>query len=200
MWDVVLLSDWEIKERKRKKSVAQISILAGSPNFRNLIWLSRFCLKPDAWMIWDFQWSLVPCDSNGRLPSARVDLCRKSGNSLLLPCATASEREGKLVQLLSAFCPRLLSGCWRGDDDSIAVACEGDAVDGNAALRRITAAATISRRCLKKLNWWWWHDPYFHPLPGRQTRTTALHCTCTFVLRFFDYACTVLTNELMYNY
>lgn len=55
----------------------------------------------------------VPCDSNGRLPSARVDLCKKARKFFASPVRDCGRegREGrkKGVRLLSAFSPRLLS-------------------------------------------------------------------------------------------
>ena len=59
----------------------------------------------------------MPCDSNGRLPSAPVDLFEKLGNSLLLPCATASERaeveeKGRGGKGSICFHPFLL-GCYQ---------------------------------------------------------------------------------------
>ena len=54
----------------------------------------------------------MPCDSNGRLPSAPVDLFEKLGNSLLLPCATASERAEVEEKGSICFHPFLL-GCYQ---------------------------------------------------------------------------------------
>lgn len=58
---------------------------------------------------------------------------------------------GPVLRLLSAFSPRLASGCREGDDLSIVVACERDAVDGNAASCRVTAAVTGHPKVLKSL-------------------------------------------------
>jgi hypothetical protein len=61
----------------------------------------------------------VPCDSNGRLPSARADLRKKKvANSLLLPCASARGKER--VRLLCAFFSSVNIRLPEGDDLSIA--------------------------------------------------------------------------------
>ena len=75
----------------------------------------------------------------------------KAANSLLLPCASARGEKRVQVRFLSAFSPRLPSGCREGDDLSIAVECERDVVDGNAASCRITAAVTGHSKVLIKV-------------------------------------------------